>query len=93
MFTSAPRNDAEATTRKVVDDASEGARRVKGDVREAANAVREDLNDLARQAGGYVREFADQTEENLLGRIRDNPVQSTLIAAGVGFVLGFLFRR
>jgi len=90
MFTSATRPEA---ADKTVDDIREGARRVKGDVRDAANAVREDLNDLARQAGGYVRELADQTEETLLGRIRENPVQSALIAAGIGFVAGMLFRR
>ena len=93
MFTSTTRSDATDAERKTADDIRDGARRVKGDVRDAANAVREDLNDLARQAGGYVREVADQTEETVLGRIRENPVQSTLIAAGVGFVVGLLFSR
>ncbi len=94
MFTSATRsNDAMETGAKTADDIRDGAKRVKGDVRDAANAVREDLNDLARQAGGYVREMTDQTEETLFTYVREKPLQSLGIAAGIGFALGFLFRR
>jgi ElaB/YqjD/DUF883 family membrane-anchored ribosome-binding protein len=70
-------------------------------IREQAGAVGEDL----RKLGGMVRDAAkdmaarhlEQTgktygeiEERVTGYIREKPVQSVLIAAGAGVVLGWL---
>jgi ElaB/YqjD/DUF883 family membrane-anchored ribosome-binding protein len=81
-------------------DIGEGARRVRSDVRGTIHAVKGDLEDIARHAGHQMREFAVSAErgvtaatESVTGRIKENPVQSTLIALGAGFLLGLFFRR
>ena len=54
----------------------------------------------AREAGEKVRHVIDaatgevsEIAENVEHRIQDKPVQSTLIALGVGLALGLLLRR
>lgn len=81
-------------------DISEGTRRVKSDIRGTVHAVRDDIEDIARHAGRQMRDLANSAEESVAaatetvtGRIRDNPVQSTLMALGAGFLLGLFFRR
>jgi len=56
--------------------------------------------DAAHDAGRKVRGFIDSAtdelthaKETVTKEIRTNPVQSSVIALGVGFVLGALFRR
>lgn len=78
----------------------ESLRRVKGEARAAANSMRDDLNDMAHHAGRQVRDMMDSAEDRLsdaaggvAARIRDNPIQSSAIALGVGLVIGMLFRR
>ncbi|MDX1386732.1 MAG: DUF883 C-terminal domain-containing protein [bacterium] len=51
---------------------------------------------LKENAGEYYHqgvERAKSVEQNLEGKIRDNPIQSLLIAIGLGFLVGMLFRR
>jgi ElaB/YqjD/DUF883 family membrane-anchored ribosome-binding protein len=59
-----------------------------------------DLQYAANKAGHKVRAFissaADEIShagDTVTGQIRSNPLQSSLVALGVGFVLGALFRR
>jgi len=63
------------------------------DMDTAAQAVRDDIEEIAHQAGRYVHDLANSSEENLTQKIREKPVASLLIAAGVGFVLGALLTR
>ncbi len=70
------------------------------DVQELGRITRniaQDTMDMVRDnAGEYYNQGMDKAksmEQNLEGRIRENPLQSLLIAAGVGVVLGWLFRR
>jgi len=65
-----------------------------------AGKLEDDLHVAANNAGRKVREFihtaSDEfahTKDTVTTQIRTNPVQSSLIALGVGFVLGALFRR
>jgi ElaB/YqjD/DUF883 family membrane-anchored ribosome-binding protein len=55
---------------------------------------------IANKAGKKLREELDSAEveinnttANLAKKIQDKPLQSGLIAVGLGFVLGALFRR
>jgi ElaB/YqjD/DUF883 family membrane-anchored ribosome-binding protein len=51
---------------------------------------------LKENAGDYYQQGvqkAKSMEQNLEGRIRENPLQSLLIALGLGFLVGMLFRR
>lgn len=71
------------------------------------NAARDSVNDVsaefahaANKAGRKVRSFIDTASEDfthvsetVTTEIRSNPVQSSLIALGVGIVLGKLFFR
>ncbi len=74
--------------------------RVKEDVEElghiAKDVAREKYEELREHAGDYVkagRAKAKEWEENIEGQIREHPVRSILIAAGIGLVVGLLIRR
>jgi len=67
---------------------------------ETAEEARVELRDAAEKAGRKVRTFLHSASDEIghasdtvKTQIRSNPVQSSLIALGVGFVLGALFRR
>jgi len=77
----------------VKDDIKAAAAWVKSDMGEAAENVRDDLQDLANRTGRHARELAESTEEALNVYMRENPIKTTAIAAGVGLVIGALFFR
>jgi ElaB/YqjD/DUF883 family membrane-anchored ribosome-binding protein len=97
----------QAKGQKVMDDTREGLARVREHVNEAgreartaAGQVKGDLNDMAREAGETARDTYDRVSERVSSlshqtedRIREKPVQSALIALGIGFVAGLLSRR
>lgn len=56
--------------------------------REQATAVRKDARHLAASAGAVASEKIDPIRQY----VSDKPLQSLLIASGVGLVLGFLLR-
>lgn len=59
------------------------------DLREQAGVVRDDMRDLARAAGDAAVQQLDPIQEY----VRDKPLKSMLIAAGVGAVFGMVFLR
>jgi ElaB/YqjD/DUF883 family membrane-anchored ribosome-binding protein len=75
-------NLAEETMR----DAGSSARR---ELQEKAHIVREDLRDLASSAGNLAREQLDPLE----AYVKEHPLTSVLIAAGIGVVAGLIVRR
>ncbi len=67
---------------------------------DAAEQAKSDLKSAAKGAGRKVRDMIDtasdeitHAKETVTTQIRTNPVQSSMVALGVGFVLGVLFRR
>jgi ElaB/YqjD/DUF883 family membrane-anchored ribosome-binding protein len=58
-------------------------------LREQAGVVRDDVRDLARVAGDSAVQKLDPLQEY----VREKPLRSLLIAAGVGAVFGMLFLR
>lgn len=59
-----------------------------------------DLREAANKAGRKVRSFITSANDELVHakeavstQIHSNPVQSSLIALGVGFILGSVLRR
>jgi len=69
-------------------------------MRENVDEAKHDLREVANQAGQKVRSIYNtahdeisHAKDTMTREIRTNPVQSSLIALGVGFVLGALFRR
>jgi len=62
--------------------------------------VKNDLYDAANQAGNKVRKLFNSASDEITHaadtvttQVRRKPVQSSVIALGVGFILGSLFRR
>lgn len=77
----------------------ERAKSLGGDVRERATRVSERARegyDVAREKAGHgyerARKDLDQLTTDVNAYVRDNPGRSILIAAGVGFLVGFLLR-
>lgn len=59
----------------------------------AAAETMEDVKDKAREYMQTGREKTEKYEDALLRKVRSHPLESVAIAAGIGFVLGFLNRR
>lgn len=78
----------------------ETAAQVSQNIREMGSQVRdmatEKYNDLRDQAVNYYeqgRDRATEWEQNLEGYVREKPLQAVMIAAGVGVLLGLLWKR
>ena len=78
----------------------ESAAQVGHDLREMGSQMKdvaqERFNRLRQQAAEYYeqgRERAREWEQNLEKMVQERPIKSLLIAAGVGVLLGYLFRR
>jgi ElaB/YqjD/DUF883 family membrane-anchored ribosome-binding protein len=74
-------------------EVSQNLRDIGGTVRDAAS---EKYSQLRDQAGDYYRhgrETAQEWEHSLESYVQEKPVQALLIAAGVGVVLGMLWKR
>lgn len=76
------------------------AKRNMNEVKDTANDLRGDLESTAHRAGRKARKLLDTatTEINHAGtkvvrEVRTNPVRSSVIALGIGAVLGALLRR
>ncbi len=95
----APANRTRAS-RPVSERLGKQARRVTEDLKElggiAGDAAQEKLGQLRDNASGYYedgREKVHQAERSFEQFIRDQPLKSILIAAGVGLVLGRFWMR
>lgn len=102
-----PINPTPSPGQKIKDDTREGLERVKKHVEQAGHEARqstrmvgEDLNEWAHDAGQKARGMIDDAGERISSLtqttedyIRDKPVQSALMALGVGFIAGLLSRR
>ena len=83
-----------------IDGAIHAAHHFSHDAHIAAAAVKEDIEGAARRTGHHVRELADsaghslkEAEHALTVKIRDNPVQASLVALGLGLLVGRFFHR
>ena len=64
-----------------------------GQVREQATEKYEQLRSQATEYYDQGRERAQEWEQNLENYVREKPLQAVAIAAGVGVVLGLLWKR
>jgi ElaB/YqjD/DUF883 family membrane-anchored ribosome-binding protein len=92
-------DDVQGRVREMSDEVRRGAERAGEEIRRgyerASHAAREGYDDAAKNVRkGYRRMQKDL--QSLSGDVneyvRDNPGKSVLIAAGVGFLVGLLFR-
>lgn len=70
------------------------------DVKDQLNVLRKDLTDLAETVKQQAKTKLSEAEDHARQRvgeieeqIREKPIQSALIAAGVGFLLGAILSR
>lgn len=64
-----------------------------GQIRDAASEKYTELRDQAQQYYEQGRERAMEWEQGLEQYVREKPLQSLLIAAGVGVLLGMIWKR
>jgi len=86
----------ERTERQAENAASGIVQAVQDFGRDASSAVQESYEDLRDGASGYVRqgrEFAENWKKTLEKHVKDQPVQSLMIALGLGLAIGYLYRR
>jgi len=69
------------------------ATQVSRDIRELGGAAKEVATEKFDRWYKEGREKAVQLEEGLENQIREHPLQSVIIAAGVGFAAGYLLSR
>jgi ElaB/YqjD/DUF883 family membrane-anchored ribosome-binding protein len=69
--------------------ARDKANAVETQVREPTRQVRDTVSDYYEQA----REQLEQVGQSLEDRIRDKPLQSVLMAAGLGMLIAFLWKH
>jgi ElaB/YqjD/DUF883 family membrane-anchored ribosome-binding protein len=80
------------------------AQETAAEFREQANETRQEVRDRAEGLGAQAQEMASEYyqqgrekalawERVLEDRIREKPIQSLLVAGGIGLLLGLLWRR
>jgi ElaB/YqjD/DUF883 family membrane-anchored ribosome-binding protein len=78
------------------DSAAEVTQNIRNIGSQARDAAGEKLNELRHQANEYYdqgRQQAQEWERTLEQYVQEKPIQSLLIAAGVGLVIGALWRK
>lgn len=100
MLSSSTKEAASLTKDFAENDVKNAVANTARDARNKANHVVEDLSSYANEAGRKVRHFIDHASDDarhaadrVSGEIRANPVRSSMIALGLGFVIGALARR
>jgi len=81
------------TLRDTASQVSQSVRDAGSQLRDAAT---DKVNQLLDQAGEYYeqgKQRAQEWEQGVEDYIREKPIQSLLIAAGVGMLLGILWKR
>lgn len=73
--------------------AAESLRMSYAHAKDAARKAYENVKGHATDCCEVGKEKATDYRETVEGQIRDNPMRSVLIAAGVGLLLGMMFRR
>ena len=77
------------TANQVSQSLRDGATQVRDAAQEKLRQVRDQANDYYEQGKDRAREW----EQGLESYIQEKPIQSLLIAAGVGMLLGVLWKR
>ena len=87
------KNRVQAATERESNALSEGfqtaTKAVKQLTGDGVDAVRETAHEFIDQGRAKAQELTESMED----RVREQPVKSVLIAAGIGFVLGLFFLR
>lgn len=85
-----------STVENIREKAEEVGQTIRDMGQQARETARQKYEDLRQQAGEYYetgRQHAMEWEQSLEDYVRQQPVKSLLIAAGVGVLLGALWKR
>ena len=85
--------EAKATNRSPAEELREKATQVQKDIRDLGAAAKDVAAEKVDHWYKEGREKVVQFEQTLENRIREHPLQSVMIAAGVGFLAGYLVSR
>jgi ElaB/YqjD/DUF883 family membrane-anchored ribosome-binding protein len=69
------------------------AKRAATDLKEATTAMAEDYRDKAAQAWDDAKVRVGTLREDGEDYVRENPMRAVFATLGIGFVLGWIFRR
>ncbi len=86
-------NASQADLRDKASEVGQNLRDLGGQVRDAAREKYDQLSDQAKNYYDQGREMAQDWEQTLESYVQEKPVQALLIAAGVGLLLGILWKR
>lgn len=75
------------------DDATSLLSRVKADGSELASKVGHQISDTASETYESLKTSTRKQADKLEAKVHADPLKAVLMAAGVGFVVGFLSRR
>ncbi len=75
------------------DDASSLAARVKEDGSALASKISHQISDTASEAYETIKAESRRQADRVEAKVHADPLKAVMVAAGVGFVLGFLTRR
>ena len=92
----AEQTDTNQATEQLRDKASEVSQNIRdigGQVRDAASEKYTQLRDQASDYYNQSRETAQQWEQSVEGFVQEKPLQAVLLAAGVGLLLGLMWKR
>jgi ElaB/YqjD/DUF883 family membrane-anchored ribosome-binding protein len=96
MATNDPVRGFQSGTDYTAAKAKEGVDDASSSIKDAANKYGQKAGDAVQYASQTYHDAKDVAKQNigdLERQIRDKPVQATLIAAGVGFLIGSLLTR
>ena len=100
MLSSSTKEAANLTKEFAENDVKNAVTNTANRARNKAGHVVEDLSHYANDAGRKVRHFIDSASDEfghatdkVSGEIRANPVRSSVVALGIGFLIGALIRR
>jgi ElaB/YqjD/DUF883 family membrane-anchored ribosome-binding protein len=96
MISTATKVAANATKASAENDLKSAADDIAAQGREAVDNVAEYANEVGQKFRGFVDrtlESSSKVSSGVQDEIRSNPVRSSLIALGAGFILGALLTR
>jgi ElaB/YqjD/DUF883 family membrane-anchored ribosome-binding protein len=86
-------SNATDAVREKAQQATQNLRDLGNQVRDAATEKYNQFSDQAKDYYNQGREAAQNVEQNIESYVQEKPIQALLIAAGVGLLLGVLWKR
>lgn len=85
--------DSETEAKGTVQDLAGQAQQAFGQVKDSARDLAGNLTDRAQDAYSQGSDYARQGVQSVHGSVKENPLGSLAIAAGVGYLLAYLIHR